>query len=313
MSAIVSSIVTTPTARPIARLSNPTPETFFREYVATATPVVLTDTHLGGTIASKRNADDSAAWTARWTAESVAKALGERTFHFKRSANNAHPNFRAANLGEMFAREAMTFETFFSRISSGTASERAHYIFTGDEHYVARQRDGVWSVNPELQPLWEATQVPPFVPEDLIYSVWAWFSGQGVFTWLHYDNNGCHNLNVQLHGQKRCVLLHPDSLAELELYEPGGAVPAFNCSRLDLESTEGARKLASVPHVEATLHAGDLLYIPPHWLHAFWHQGTYNANVNFWWKPSPSEYPGVDDNAVARREARLQTHQAHQR
>lgn len=301
----MGSIVTTPIAQPITRLSNPTPETFLREYAATATPVVLTDT----SVSSRFGAD----WNAVWTAESVAKALGERTFHFKRSATNAHPNFRAATLSEMFAREAMTFETFFSRSLNGAVSERAQYIFTGDEHYVARMRDGVWSVNPELQPLWEATHIPPFVPKDRIYSVWSWFSGQGVFTWLHYDNNGCHNLNLQLHGEKRCVLFHPNCLPELDMYEAGGAVPAFNCSRLDLESAESARKLAVVPHLEATLRAGDLLYIPPHWLHAFWHQGSYNVNVNFWWKPSPSEYPGVEDNDVARREARLQTHQAHQR
>lgn len=278
---------------PVPRVTNPTPEVFWRDYVATRTPVVLT-----GTAAA-------AAFPARWDAASVAAALGEREFHFKRSDTNAHPNFRATTLGAMFAREQMTFRAFFDRLASAPEDERSRCIFTGDEHYVARQRDGAWIVNPDLEPLWGSVVIPPFVPEQRLSSAWAWFSGSGVRTWLHYDNNGCHNLNVQLHGQKRCSLFAPESLAELACFEPGDAVPAYNCSKLDVDAPDVRARLRAIPQFEATLETGDLLFIPAHWLHTFWHSGTYNANVNFWWKPETHEYPMVDDNAVARRERQL--------
>lgn len=284
----------------VARVEDPTPETFFRDYVYTRTPVVLCNT---------RARDSLGSWDPEW----VAALLEGREFQFKRSTTNAHPNFRATTVGEMFSRNKMTFRQFFEMMTQGSEAQRSHYIFTGDEHYVARQRNGVWSVNPELQPLWEVVTVPEFVPREQVYSVWAWFSGQGVHTWLHYDNNGCHNLNVQLHGEKRCVLFAPESSGMLDLFEPGQPVPAYNCSRIDLDSASGAATLERVPHFEATIQAGDLLYIPPHWLHAFWHRGAYNANINFWWKPRPQEMPAVDDNDVARREARFATHEATRR
>lgn len=280
----------------VARVQNLTPELFQREFVDTQTPVVL----CGTSVAEQ--------FPPRWDAGTVAAALGERQFQFKKSANNAHPNFRAATISEMFAREALTFRDFFDRISSGPETERCRYIFTGDEHFVARLREGKFLVNPTLEPLWTATIVPAFVPRQQLYSVWSWFSGPGVRTWLHYDNNGCHNLNVQLHGQKRCTLYPPGIVGALEFFAPGDAVPAYNCSKLDVDDPSNQRLLESVPHFEATLRRGDLLFIPAHWLHTFWHEGDYNANVNFWWKPLAHEYPAVDNNDVARRENQTNSH-----
>jgi Cupin-like domain len=281
---------------PVARVQNLTPELFWREFVDTHTPVVLCKTSV------------AEQFPARWDADSVAAALGEQQFHFKRSTTNAHPNFCAATSSEMFARESLTFRQFFERILRGPGAERSRYIFTGDEHFVARMRDDTWSVNPALEPLWNATVVPPFVPRQQLYSVWSWFSGRGVRTWLHYDNNGCHNLNVQLHGQKRCTLFPPGTVGALDFFRPGDAIPAYNCSRVDVDDPANARLLESVPRFEATLHSGDLLFIPAHWLHTFWHEGDYNANVNFWWKPLAHEHPEVDNNDVARRESQFNSH-----
>lgn len=286
-------------ATPVARVNNPTPEAFWSDYVAKRTPVVLTGTAV------------ATAFPSRWDALSVAAALGEREFHFKRSDTNAHPNFRASTLGDMFAREKMTFRAFFEHLASPPEAERSRYIFTGDEHYVARRRDDAWLVNPDLAPLWESVVVPAFVPAQQLSSVWSWFSGLGVRTWLHYDNNGCHNLNVQLHGEKRCTLFPPDSLTELPCFEPGDSVPAYNCSKLDVDAPDVRLRLETVPCFEATLETGDLLFIPAHWLHTFWHSGAYNANVNFWWRPEAHEYPMVDDNAVARRERQLPSKKAY--
>lgn len=280
----------------VLRVENLTPESFWREFVQARTPVVLCGT---GTAEQ---------FPSVWDAPSIAHALGEQKYNFKRSTTNAHPNFSASTLGEMFGRESLTFHEFFDRILAGPEEQRSRYIFTGDEHFVGRMRDGNWSVNPALERLWDATIVPPFVPREQLYSVWSWFSGRGVRTWLHYDNNGCHNLNVQLYGQKRCTLFPPGTVDALDFFLPGDSVPASNCSRVDVDDPANTHLLDSVPSFEATLHQGDLLYIPAHWLHTFWHEGEYNANVNFWWKPFAQEQPEVDNNDVARRESRFNSH-----
>jgi lysine-specific demethylase 8 len=122
--------------------------------------------------------------------------------------------------------------------------------------------------------------MPAQVPPERLYTVWAWLGGPGARTWLHYDNNGCHNLNAQLTGEKTCVLFAPEHLARLKPFPPEGANPAHNCSQLDIDEVP-----ADIPRITARLEAGDLLFIPALWLHAFHHLGELNTNVNWWWKP----------------------------
>lgn len=277
----------------LARIANPTPEHFFEQFVRTQTPVVLSETGV------------TAGLVEALEPRAVVNATAGRIFNFKASASGAHPDFRALAVKDMFAREAFTFAEFFERLSHAAPSERARYIFTGDEHYLWRVRDGVSSRNTDFGALAELVQVPRYVPSERVYSVWAWFSGKGVRTWLHYDNNACHNLNLQVHGSKRCTLLPPETVTKLEFLEPGGAVPAFNCSSVDVDAHEGRALIEALPHFEATLGPGDLLFIPAHWIHAFTHEGEYNANVNFWWQPDVGREPGVHSNAVVERERRL--------
>lgn len=281
------------TAHPIARVSNLTPEHFAARFVHSQTPVVLTGTGLTNPLLDAlRQAN-------------VVRVTQGRSFQFKRSYSGAHPNFRVSSVAEMFAREPLTFAQFFQQLGHAEPEARARYIFTGDEHYLWRVREGVKSANPDFGDLVEAVQVPRYVPHERVYSVWTWFSGKGVRTWLHYDNNACHNLNLQVHGTKHCTLFPPHTVGELEFFEPGGVVPAFNCSSVDVDSVAGKASIAQLPHYEVTLQQGDVLFIPAHWIHTFSHHGNYNANVNFWWRPNDVEEPLVHQNAVAEREARL--------
>lgn len=277
----------------VARVANPTPEHFVEAFVRTQTPVILTETGV------------TTGLVEPLTPSAMVNATAGRAFHFKASASGAHPDFRASAIKDMFAREALTFAEFFAHQANAAASERARYIFTGDEHYLWRVRGGEKATNPDFGALADVVKVPRYVPEERVYSVWTWFSSQGVRTWLHYDNNACHNLNLQVHGSKRCTLLPPETVSELEFFEPGGGIPAFNCSRVDVDKPEGRALIERLPHFEAHLEPGDLLFIPAHWIHTFTHEGEYNANVNFWWQPDVACEPGVHDNAVAERERRL--------
>jgi lysine-specific demethylase 8 len=221
-----------------------------------------------------------------WNVDTLSAKLGSLEVAYKCSPNHQHPNFHLSTLGEMFAREKGPFDGFLRQITAGADAERARRLFTGDEQFVIRRRQGRSEVNESLLPLLGDVPLSELMPEDRFYSVWAWFSGRGVRTWLHYDNNACHNLNAQLTGEKQCMLFHPDDLSELEPFLVGGSNPAHNCSRIDVESAEGDHQhWRSLRRWETTLRAGDLLFIPAWWWHSFLHLGELNCNVNVWWKP----------------------------
>lgn len=229
------------------------------------------------------------AWpAAAWTSATLTERIGDLEIRCKLSRSHVHPDFHAPTLKDMFATEATTFRALFETFGGDEAPRR---LFTGDEQFLLRVRDGATAIHEPLRSLLDDVVIPEIAREQL-YTIWPWFSGRGVHTGLHYDNNGCHNLNAQLAGSKRALLYSPSALDRMGLFPIGGANPALNCSALDEDSLPNGG-------LEATLEHGDLLFIPAWWLHAFWHLGEFNANVNFWWKAPPS------DNPVALRQAEI--------
>ncbi|HTQ03117.1 MAG TPA: cupin-like domain-containing protein [Polyangiaceae bacterium] len=244
-------------------------------------------------------AGGAAAWraTATWSGALLRERLGATTIHYKQSSTHQHPDFHQATLGAMFARGSSSFTEFLDAIEHGPADARARRVFTGDEQFVLQRRDGVTRDNPALSPLYRDVEIPPFFAPERLYTVWAWFSGAGPRTWLHYDNNGCHNLNGQVLGRKECWLFEPDELERLYPFPLGEKNPAHNCCAVDVEAPDLARhpRFADARAEHAVLERGDLLFIPAWWIHTFSHLGELNANVNFWWKPATER-----DNAVTR-------------
>jgi len=152
-----------------------------------------------------------------------------------------------------------------------------------------RRRTGLpddW--NPKLEVLRADFEWPALFPERALYTVWFWISGAGVRSWLHYDTNGCHNLNAQVRGSKRAWLFPPEELGRLYPFELGGPVPAHNCARVDIEAPDLERfpEFERARCLEAELGAGDLLFLPVDWIHSFLHTGAFNVNLNFWWHPA---------------------------
>jgi hypothetical protein len=238
----------------------------------------------------------------RFSTRYLKERLGAIAIPWKLSSSHKHPNFCEKTIPKMFARERGTMAELLDHITTGPVEERSRRLFTGDEQFLMRRRDGQIAVDPDLAPLLEDVDVPALVPQDRLYTVWAWFSGAGVRTWLHYDNNGCHNLNAQLTGEKECVLISPHELRRVYPFPLGGGNPATNCSQVDVEVLDTARfpEFAAASRWEGRLCAGDLLFIPAWWWHTFLHVGALNSNVNFWWSPN-EEMP----NPTARRQALL--------
>jgi hypothetical protein len=277
--------------RAVERISPPSSREFISRFESLDRPVVI--------------AGGARGWPAaqRWNPAYLSERIGHVRADFKRSSCHQHPDFHQTALGAMFARESATFAEFFDAITSAPPAERAKRLFTGDERFLLRRREGKTSVDPELAPLLEDVEVPALIPSEALYTAWTWFSAAGVRTWLHYDNNGCHNLNGQITGKKECWLFAPDELERLYPFAIGGKNPALNCCAVDAEAPNFATHplFADAVAEHAVVEAGDLLFIPVWWLHTFSHLGTFNSNVNFWWKPRHER-----DNAVSRRQAQIE-------
>ena len=243
--------------------------------------------------------------TRTWNEASLRARLGDTVAAFKQSSTHQHPDFHQTSLGAMFARRSGTFGEFFDAILQGPPKLRAQHIFTGDEEFVLQRRGGVTRENAAFLPLYRDTELPPLFSPERLYTVWAWFSGAGPRTWLHYDNNGCHNLNAQILGRKECLLFAPSELERTYPFELGGRNPAHNCCAVDVDAPDLALhpRFVDAQAEHAELGPGDLLFIPAWWLHTFSHLGALNANVNFWWKPE-----GARNNAVSRWQELVDAH-----
>lgn len=264
----------------VERVSNLSPADFAARFERPEQPVVL----VGGAASMRA--------TRLWSTDYLEQRWGSLPLEYKLSRSHQHPDFHAASLAEMFARERGTLGSLLNAVTVGPSEERARRLFTGDERFLLQRRDGQTRIDPELAPLLDDVETPAFVPTEQLYTIWAWFSGKGVRTWLHYDNNGCHNLNAQLRGSKSCRLYPPEHLAHLAPFPLGGPNPAYNCSAIDVEARELPSAFEALPAFEARIEAGDLLFIPAYWFHTFRHEGDFNANVNFWWKPErPRQSP----------------------
>lgn len=270
--------------RAIDRITDPRA---FAAFERSDTPVVL-ESQLGSWRA-----------LARWSPAYLSDLVGDVAIRCKRSDTGAHPNFGAGSRAAMFATEACSVRELVAAVTTDRTGCR---LFTGDEKFLLRRRNGVTTIDPDLAPLLDDVELPALLPPERLYTVWPWLSGAGVRTWLHYDNNGCHNFNAQITGEKDCLLIAPDQLDQLALFPPGGDNPAVNCSEIDIHAPDFARypQLDDVPVLTARLGPGDLLFIPAWWLHAFRHVGAFNSNVNFWWRPEAAR-----DNPVSRRQAAI--------
>jgi lysine-specific demethylase 8 len=226
--------------------------------------------------------------TQSWSAAYLKDKLGSVEVKYKLSTSHAHPDFHQLTLDKMFSLGKSRFAEFLDEVTVGPPQERAKRLFTGDEQFLLQRRLGQTTINEPLRALLDDIEVPSLVPGDRLYTVWGWFSGSGVRTWLHYDNNGCHNFNAQITGTKRCLLFAPSELSRLAPFPLGGSNPAYNCSQIDIEAPDFQKfpEFRGASCYEATLEPGDLLFIPAWWFHTFLHLGELNSNVNFWWKPA---------------------------
>lgn len=96
----------------------------------------------------------------------------------------------------------------------------------------------------------------------------------GVNMWLHYDVMA--NVLCQIRGTKRLLLFPPSDVSHFN-FEPGASssrVDVFN----NLDQVPGVH-----PH-EVILEPGDILYLPPLWLHAASPREDMSVSINIFFR-----------------------------
>ncbi|KAK9806685.1 hypothetical protein WJX73_008268 [Symbiochloris irregularis] len=114
--------------------------------------------------------------------------------------------------------------------------------------------------------------------EDDTPMVNAWFGPAGTVTPLHTDPH--HNLLCQVVGSKYLRLYSAEDTEHLSPFSQGLTT---NSSQIDLEKIQDAESVAHLSCWECQLQAGEMLYIPPKWMHYVKALST-SFSVSFWWQ-----------------------------
>ncbi|KAI9744954.1 MAG: tRNA methyltransferase ppm2 [Claussenomyces sp. TS43310] len=97
-----------------------------------------------------------------------------------------------------------------------------------------------------------------------------------VTMWLHYDVMA--NVLCQIRGSKHLLLFPPADLQHFD-FAPGASSSSMDVFHM----LDDARLAQTRPH-EATLNAGDVLFIPPLWLHTAKPTEEVSINVNIFFR-----------------------------
>ena len=109
----------------------------------------------------------------------------------------------------------------------------------------------------------------------------TWVGKSGITSVVHYDAS--HNVYVQLYGEKTFVILPPSHAALFQIcpfMHPGDGHSCLDWIALEAAGAGGGSAPANWGDVGAhvvRLAAGDVLYIPPYWLHHVVTTGTGEA------------------------------------
>ena len=94
------------------------------------------------------------------------------------------------------------------------------------------------------------------------------------------------NVLCQIDGSKRVILFPPSDVCQFQI-SPGESSSSINVFEADL---------SKYPHrQEAVLEAGDVLFIPPLWLHVTGPVGTTSISVNIFFRDLETGYASGRD------------------
>ncbi|CAJ2510687.1 Uu.00g063120.m01.CDS01 [Anthostomella pinea] len=236
----------------------------FVEVVKAGKPVVIEGCPLGTCV-------------DKWTTQYLKDQVGYDRKVVVHEAGSSTMDFNAKN----FAYVTKAFGPFMSEVAGGGKL----YLRALSEDRPTAQPACLASDFPQLADDFQLPEELSFVTNNAFSSVLR-ISGP-VTMWLHYDVMA--NIYCQVSGSKRFVLYPPSDVDKLTF------APGASSSSVDVFSELESPRLASTHPHEAVLGPGDILFLPPVWLHTAAPLTDLGVAVNVFFRSLESGYsPGRD-------------------
>ena len=218
--------------------------------------------------------------TTDWTLLNlIAKIGGDRAIAVHETSDESFLDFQAKN----FKYVTKPFKEFANEISHGFPQ----YLRSLSSENPAGKPANIATDFPELASSFELPPQLDLIKPKMHSSVLR-ISGR-VTVWLHYDVMA--NVLCQIRGAKR-LLLYPPSDVSLFSIPPGSSSSCINC--FDTGPKRHPSLTLAHPQ-EALLRPGDILFIPPLWLHTASPVDDISISVNIFFRNIDSGYaPGRD-------------------
>jgi len=242
-----------------------------KNYVKEQKPVVV------------RGAFRSSKYVQKWgNPDYLCDKLDKLTVQYKKSDSKYFPDPNSLCNPELFEIHESSFVEYFKLATKNKVEGDLNYFLSGNELSV--YRNGMY--NDSLFSILDDVELPNCIDQGDLSEIGIWLTGREISSCLHYDRNGCGNINVQVVGEKSFIIISPSEYSSLDMFKSTEPNPFFNFSKIKPADIETIEQLNSYDFKYScgTLCSSDCLYIPPLWVHKFDHLGDYNLNLTFWWK-----------------------------
>ena len=217
--------------------------------------------------------------TAEWTLSRLAAKIGGDTPIMVHEASDKFMDFQTKN----FKYAKKPFKIFVDEITGGSPQ----YLRSLSAENPAGNPANISVDFPELASSFGLPPQLDIVKQNMHSSVLR-ISGP-VTMWLHYDVMA--NVLCQIHGSKR-LILYPPSDVSLFSIPPGNSSSSINC----FDNGPDRHPSLDLAHPqEALLQPGEVLFIPPLWLHTASPVDNVSMSVNYFFRSLDAGYaPGRD-------------------
>ncbi|KAI2617384.1 LCM-domain-containing protein [Hypoxylon sp. NC1633] len=231
----------------------------FTEVLIAGRPVIIEGNELGGC-------------TKTWSSEYIVKQLGFDREVIVHEASSSKMDFNSKN----FAYVTKKLGDMMQEIGDG------HKLYlralSGDRP--TDQPANIKADFPQLAADFKLPDALSFVSENEFSSVLR-ITGP-VNMWLHYDVMA--NVYCQITGSKRFILFPPSDVTRLSF------APGASSSSIDVFSELQSETLAETHPHEAVLKPGDILFLPPLWMHTATPLSNLGVAVNVFFRNLENGY-----------------------
>ncbi|OLN91988.1 tRNA wybutosine-synthesizing protein 4 [Colletotrichum chlorophyti] len=236
----------------------------FQQILGAGKPVVIEGSHVGPC-------------TSTWSTDYLINSVGSDRKVSVHDSNVENMDFNAKN----FRYVTKDFGDFINEVKEGKRLYLRALSKAEPSSLPAQLVDDYPSLAKDLV-------LPPeldFVTSNTFSSVLR-ISGP-VNMWLHYDVMA--NVYVQIGGCKRLVLFPPSNVSQLSF------APGASSSSVDVFSSLASGSLRGVHPHEAVVQPGDILFLPPLWLHAATPTSDMSIAVNVFFRNLEKGYSAGRD------------------